>query len=482
VTGRVRRGVAIAVMAVALGAPAVALAHIGSPDVFFEGHAGPYRVLVEIRPPSVVPGTAHIRVRTDEGVRRVAFRPLYFQSGRQGAPRPDEGVRDAADPHVFAGQLWLMEFGSSSVELEVEGASGSGRAVVPVPALATARRGMDAGMGLMLSGLGLLLVGGVIAIARAGAVDAVLPVGEASGPAQHGRSRKVVLATAAIVATVLVLGQRWWGAVDRQYLRHMYRPPHLSAAVNESGALRLAVEDQGWAERDAGGFVPDHGKPMHLFLVRDDLSAFAHVHPALSGPEAFEAAVPPLPDGRYRLFADVVRDDGLAETLTAAVALRGAAARTATAHAGDPDDAWHAGSPSGAVAALADGGTMTWENASSPLQAGTLTSLRFSVAAAGGAAVALEPYMGMLGHAAVLRDDASVFVHLHPTGTVPMAAQEAFARRVGDEAAGGHSMHAAAASSVSFPYAFPKAGRYRVWVQVKREGRVLTGAFDAVVT
>lgn len=464
-----------------LAAPGVAFAHIGSPDVFLEGQAGPHRVLVQIQPPSVVPGTALIRVRTDDDVRRVAFRPLYFQTGRQGAPRPDEGVRDAADPRVFTGQLWLMEFGSSSVELEVEGAGGSGRLVVPVPALATARRGMARGMGLLLAALGVLLVGGVIAIARAGAVDAVLPVGEAPGPARRGRSRKVVLVTAAIVAAVLVLGQRWWGAVDRQYLRHMYRPPYLSAAVNEAGVLHLGVEEQGWAERDAGGFVPDHGKPMHLFLVRDGMDAMAHVHPALTGPDAFDAVLPPLPAGRYRLFADVVRDDGLAETLTAVVALRGA--QDHAGRAGDPDDSWHAGTPAGAVAALADGGTLTWENASSPLHAGALTELRFTVAGPGGAAVALEPYMGMLGHAAVLRDDATVFVHLHPTGTVPMAAQEAFARRVGDTAAPDHSMHAAtAASSLSFPYAFPKAGRYRVWVQVKREGRVLTGAFDAVVT
>ena len=40
--------------------PVTAHAHVGSPDVYFEGAAGPYRVLVTVRPPTAVPGIAEV--------------------------------------------------------------------------------------------------------------------------------------------------------------------------------------------------------------------------------------------------------------------------------------------------------------------------------------------------------------------------------------------------------------------------------------
>jgi hypothetical protein len=42
-------------------------------------------------------------------------------------------------------------------------------------------------------------------------------------------------------------------------------------------------------------------------------------------------------------------------------------------------------------------------------------------------------------------------------------------------------MHVARPSVVTFPYGFPTAGDYRVFVQVKRSGRVQTGVFDVRV-
>ena len=34
---------------------------------------------------------------------------------------------------------------------------------------------------------------------------------------------------------------------------------------------------------------------------------------------------------------------------------------------------------------------------------------------------------------------------------------------------------------LTFPYEFPKPGRYRIWVQAKPDRRVLTGTFDVDV-
>jgi hypothetical protein len=88
--------------------------------------------------------------------------------------------------------------------------------------------------------------------------------------------------------------------------------------------------------------------------------------------------------------------------------------------------------------------------------------------------------MGMLGHAAFVRRDGSTFAHVHPSGSVPMAAISALEGN-GPERSDPHAMHAmsAGATEVAFPYGFPRAGDYRIFVQVKRAGHIETGVFDA---
>jgi len=157
--------------------------------------------------------------------------------------------------------------------------------------------------------------------------------------------------------------------------------------------------------------------------------------------------------------------------------------------------------PARRVADAGGGYKMIWDNPG-PLMENQDRSLRFRLLAPDNQPALLEPYLGMLGHAVVRRQDGAVFAHVHPVGTFSMAAQEFFVNgnagkgttRTGQsglfpreqtssagELHGDHTNGVGTAGEVSFPYAFPRSGRYRIWVQTKSEGRIVTGVFDTTV-
>ena len=101
------------------------------------------------------------------------------------------------------------------------------------------------------------------------------------------------------------------------------------------------------------------------------------------------------------------------------------------------------------------------------------------VDSSGHGATGVELCRVMLGHAAFLKDDGTVFAQVHPSGSVP-AATIGLAMPENPDAI--HGMEAASLSAeVSFPYGLPKPGRYRILVQMKRAGEILAGMFDATV-
>lgn len=510
---RIGRAVALAALLVA-----GSTAHVGSPTAIFDGRAGRYPVRVVVRPPEVIPGTAEISVRILEGgasVQRVAVRPVFWRSGRRGSPAADDALRMPGDTSLFAGQLWLMSAGSYNIEVEVSGAHGTGTVAVPVAGMPTAEARLGTGLTVTLVLLGVVLVAGVLSIVQAAAGEALTtPGGE---PSRRAR-RRARLATAVAVPVVLVLaagGWRWWQAEAASYRRTLYRPLATRTEVTgNSGAgagqqLTFVVTDSAWTPRRMTPLIPDHGKFMHMFVVDASprRAVFAHLHPGRVDDSTFVTPLPALPAGDYAVYGDIVQESGFARTLVGSAHLGG---DSATAAGLDPDDSWHValpgamrGAPDGLVVPV-DGGTLTWlRKGADTLTAGVETTLRFALRDSSGAALAVEPYMGMDGHAVVLRDDGSVFIHLHPMGTGAIAAQEAFAMRErGDTTAAGrlrfppgravdggapgdpdpHAMHGRrAGGTVSFPYVFPKGGRYTVWVQVKHDGRVLTGRYDAAV-
>lgn len=498
---------------------AACFAHVGSPDVYFQGSAGPYHLVVTVRTPQMIPGVAEIEIRSDTpAVSSVKVTPLYITGdGSQYPPPPDNLQRSQGDPQFFSGNLWLMDAGSWQVRIEADGANGRGAIAVPVPAFARSTLPMSKGLGALLLGLMVLLVAAIVAIFGAARREGALQPGERPGPEQTRGARRVMAGTLAITIGALAIGGWWWEDVAAANTnRKIYRPPTLD--VSRSGdAMALHIAESGWRARRQDAvttdLIPDHGHLMHLFLVRaPQMDLLYHLHPQQEPADAasFVENLPAIAAGHYRVFADIVRASGFPDTMVKEIDLP-----EITGHALTGDDSEATAPPLAEAAAgslsapLSDGARMIWERDSGPLASNRLLWFRFLVEDAAGEPVTdLEPYMGMAGHAEFIASDFSVFAHVHPDGSVSMAALELAGANSGapaganpatsDAMAGmdmsGMSMPgmdmtgmtagkstAPMPAEVSFPYGFPKPGLYRIFIQVKRKGKVETGVFDAHV-
>ena len=472
-------------------------AHVGTSNAYFEGMAGPYGIRVIVRTPGVIPGLAQISVRVTSGeaVEQVTVRPLRWDVGLEGAPPDDTARAVAGHPELYAAELWLMTTGSYSVHVKVGGAAGEGTAFVPVMAVAERRLDMHPVMvGGLLGGAGFLFVG-AITVFGASIRESVLVPGLAPDAKRRRRARVAMIAGALVLGGVLWGGWTWWDVVDSAYRDRIYRPADTSAEAVTTGdgrVLTLTVDDPSWRGRDWTPLMLDHGKLMHMFLVRDDdLSAFAHVHPTSTDSTSFDVRFPALPAGDYRIYADIVHESGFAQTLTNTVSVPAEQPATTGVEAPilpiqDADDSWAELLPIGEsrsdVYTLPSGRLVRWERAGDAV-VDQETTLRFSVTDPDGTPALLEPYMGMLSHAAVSRDDGSVFVHLHPSGSISLAAQMRFEREESDGADERMPQtHAEGAieptNTVTFPFVYSGAGAYRIFVQVKVAGSVETAVFD----
>jgi hypothetical protein len=467
-TGQPLRAAFIALATIA-AIPFHVFAHIGSPDVFVDGRAGEYRLLVTVRPPYAIPGIAEVEVlTTSDDIEEIRIVPLPLTGpGAQFAPVPELASRSTADPRLFTGSLWMMTAGAWQVRVAVTGARGPGTLSVPVPTMPNATLAMSPSLGALLAVLMLVLCAGLVAIVATIAREAGLEPGAIADSRRRWRGRIAGSIATVAIAVGLFFGNVWWGAEASSYSEYVYKPLHAMPTITDDGRLRLELTDPGWIRaRRVDDFVPDHGHLMHLFVVTPDLDRLWHLHPDEIGTGTFEHALPEIPSGRYHLFGDLVHRTGVSETVTASFETPGV---TGTPLGGD-DSRW--------VAAEPVRERIVWLRDEQPFVAKRLTMFTFRLDdESGQPARDLELYMGMPGHAVFVRRDRSVFAHVHPSGSAPMAALEIAAQ--GNMPHGAHE--GVLPPTVSFPYGFPEPGDYRIFVQMKRGGRVITAAFDAQV-
>lgn len=488
-------------------------AHVGSPDVFLEGNAGPYRLFVTVRVPQVIPGIAQIEIRSESNdVQEIRIAPMQLTGpGSQYAPTPDVAQRSKTDLQFFTGNLWLMEFGSLQVRVDVNGARGSGHLAVPVPAVAQRTLPMRKPLGILLFALMCLIGFGLVSIASAAVREGDLPPGAAPPPSKLHRARAATAIAAIVVAGILFVGGEWWKTDDARFSQRIYSPPQLQPMLTPEGHLILHQNpvriSAGNPRRPADvinfeNLIPDHDHLMHFFMIRTpQMDSFWHLHPMPDGKGNFSIDLPPIPPGHYQLFADVVLTSGFPVTMVGQLDVPELNGKALTGDdSGIIATSISQGENQASTYALADGGRMIWERGSLALKAGAPVSFKFEVRDNDNKpAENLEPYMGMAAHAEIIRSDASVFAHVHPSGSVAMAAlglaqmggsasaqpssQDGMAGMPGTNMPGMDTSGVATriGPEISFPYGFPKPGLYRIFVQIKRSGRVETGIFDATV-
>ncbi len=313
-----------------LSAARPAAAHVGSPDVFYEGDAGPYHLIVTVLVPQVIPGVAEVQIRSAAGdVRSISTSVTRLSGpGSNLAPVPDIAQRSPIDPHLYTSSLWLMEYGSLQVRLKVNGTHGAADMSVPVPSFARQMLPMPKWLGVLLLALLSGLAIGAISIIGAAARDSKLAKGAPVTLEARRTGRRAMLVSAAIVAMIFYFAFAWWGADAREFahITQLFKPPKLALTLDGANHLTIRAADSNdpvILQKLMPQLMPDHGHLMHLFLVRTPgLDRMWHLHPeAINREGAFAENLPSIEAGHYQVFADVVDKSGFPWTMIGAIDL-----------------------------------------------------------------------------------------------------------------------------------------------------------------
>ena len=331
-----------------------------------------------------------------------------------------------------------MAYGAYSVYVTCRGPRGTGTAIVPVNSFATGRLPLSARIGRDSRRARGLLVAGFLTIVRAGAGESLVPPGEAIDAPRRQRANVVTGMAAAILALALFGGAKWWSAEDSAYRGHMFGSPRVDAVV-------------------LGGRIASNAaaqSPRHGGVSRDLLAGRAR-------PREDDAPLPRELDGNADVRASASAADGLAGfhhgsaigpggSLSAVrrhharewAESHGDDTRRASARArsrstpSDSDDTWDR---TATVTTLARGRrprscrmATRWPGPATARRSRPVNRrICGSCVRDSAGAVAQRPAVSWNGRARRRRsdDDGSVFIHLHPMGTVTPTAQQVFALR-----------------------------------------------------
>ncbi len=183
-----------------------------------------------------------------------------------------------------------------------------------------------------------------------------------------------------------------------------------------------------------------HERRMHLIVVRRDLTGYQHLHPTLGADGRWRVSLRLPAGGVYRAFADF-STGGRPMTLATDLFVAGAFRPV----------------PLPAPSAVDTTGPYRAELSAPVVAAGEETTLEYALSRGGRPLAGVQPYLGADGHLVALREGDLAFQHVHPE-------------------------ESDTPGTIRFRADLPSAGRYRLFLQFKHDGRVMTVAHTLRVT
>lgn len=230
---------------------------------------------------------------------------------------------------------------------------------------------------------------------------------------------------------------------DPAALEYDMRVDATSAAADQ---LRLTFTFSKADGSSADTFVLMHERELHVFVIRSDMGFFDHVHPTHTGSGRYVLETEWPGAGEYVIFADFVPADAPPQLLQQRVFLRG---RTQAPPA-------HTSQQPRPTVQTVGGLRIALE--AEEVRPGTpaLLTFTFADASTGEPVRDLQPYLGASGHLFFTDPDFQMASHSHP-------------------------LEDQITARVRFLVRFMASTTFRIWLQVQRNGEVVTSEWAVSV-
>jgi hypothetical protein len=218
-------------------------------------------------------------------------------------------------------------------------------------------------------------------------------------------------------------------------------------APGAPGDVSFRVLDR--AGRPLTSYTQEQTKDLHLYVVRNDLAQFRHLHPTLAADGTWTGRVALATPGSYRVIAEFTPGTGSEGTHVAlgdTVLVPGAWEPVAVA--------------ADTAGEVADDGVVAVD-APDELATGPDERMTLEVSGVDGQRVALGSYLGTFAHLTGFDVKTGAFVHAHPYGAAEPVAG-------GDE--------------LTFHTEFTQPGTFRFFLQVRIDGFLHQVPFTATVS